>query len=139
MRDLCNDITVINALDIQTISTDTTTAGDEIDRADYQGESLTFVLQTGTVTDGDYLIAITHGDETGVLTAVADADLIGTEAGASFSADTDDNKTGKIGYVGGKRYVKASIVSTNTSSGAVLGMTAIIGHLKENPDATQTR
>jgi hypothetical protein len=139
MRDLCNDITIINALNIQTINSNTTTAGVEIDRATYQGESLTFVLQTGTVTDGDYLIALTHGDATGVLTAVADADLIGTEAAGSFTADGDDNKTGKIGYVGNKRFVKASIVSTNTSSGAVLGMTAIIGHLKSNPDATQTR
>jgi hypothetical protein len=47
-------------------------------------------------------------------TAVADADLIGTEAALTVTADTDDNKLiGSIGYRGSKRYVR--IVATGTA------------------------
>lgn len=128
-----NDIKVANALDIQTISSDTTTAGDIIDLQGFN--ACTFAFQTGTVTDGDYTVLIEEGDDSGLsdAAAVADADLIGTEAGASFSADTDDNVVGTVGYRGDKRYVRLSIVSTNTTSGAVVGATALLGHAHEAP------
>jgi len=136
-QDLYNSIKQINALDIQTIGTDTTTNGDILDTQGY--ESVTFLFQTGTVTDGDYAVLIQEGDESDLSDAasVADADLIGTEALASFDADTDDNKTTKLGYKGNKRYVRFNIVSTNTSSGAVLGAMAVLGHARVQPQATQ--
>jgi len=136
-QDLYNEIKQINALDIQTIASNTTTAGDIIDTAGYS--SLTFVFQTGTLTDGDYTVLIQDGDDSGLsdAAAVADTELLGTEAGASFTADGDDNKTSKIGYVGVKRYVRLSIVSTSTSSGAVVGAIAILGHARVQPQDTQ--
>jgi len=136
-QDLYNELKQINALDIQTISSDTTTNGDIIDTAGY--ESVTFIFQTGTVTDGDYTVLIQDGDDSGLsdAAAVTDANLLGTESGASFTADTDDNKTSKIGYKGVKRYVRFNIVSTNTSSGAVLGAVAILGHARTQPQDTQ--
>ena len=122
-----NNLSIANAFDIQTISSDTTTAGDIIDMQGF--EALTFVFQTGTVTDGDYTVLIEEGDAANLsdAAAVADSDLIGTEADASFTADTDDNAVSSIGYRGGKRYVRLSIVSTNTSSGAVVGAIAVKG------------
>lgn len=132
MRDSYNNLNGVIALNFQTISSDTTTAGNEIDMQGYH--SITFFPQTGTVTDGDYTILIQESDTSGSgYSDVADADLIGTEADASFTADDDDNSILKIGYIGNKRYVKASVVSTNTSSGAVYGITAVQGHAEDAP------
>ena len=138
-HDLFHAIKPQVALNFGTISSDTTTAGNIIDTQGF--ESVMFGIITGTVTDGDYTILIQDGDESDLsdAAAVADASLLGTEAGASFTADTDDNKISKIGYIGKKRYVRMSIVSTNTSSGAVIGGYAMLGHPHFEPDSTQTR
>lgn len=111
------------ALNIQAIISDTTTAGTEIDTQTF--EALTFIIQAGTLSDGTYTPLIQHSDTSGSgYTDVADADLIGTEAGAAL--DTS-NTTSRIGYVGKKRYVKLSVVSASTSSGGTLGALAILG------------
>lgn len=138
MKDLKNDIAVEVALNPQAITTDTTTDGNAIDLQDY--ESCTFTFFTGTVTDGDYTPVIEEsdtGDFSGEETAVADADLIGTEANVAFADNDDDNKVGTIGYIGDKRYVRFTVVSTNTSSGAaVIGAHVIKGHPLTKPDVT---
>ena len=137
MRDGANNLTGLNALTIQSITTDTTTGGAEIDRGSKIGESLTFFVHAGTITDGTFTPVIQHSDTSGSgFTDVADSDLIGTEAGAAIVA-ADDNKVTKIGYVGAKRYVKINIVSTGTSSGGTLSAMALIGHLLVNPDTVQ--
>lgn len=138
-QDLYNNVKVVPAFDIQIISSDTTTSGDIIDTAGFN--SVTFVFQTGTVTDGDYTIVIRDGDAANLSdgAAVADAYLLGTEAGASFDADTDDNDVAKIGYIGGKRYVQMQVVSTNTGgdASATIGGTCILGHPANAPLSTQ--
>lgn len=128
MKDLHSNILQKVALNIQAISSDTTTVGNIIDTRGFQ--SCEFVNISGTITDGDYALLIEHGDEANLSDAapVADADLIGTEAAASFDADDDDNKALRVGYIGEKRYVRASLVSTNTTSGGTLGVLAILGH-----------
>ncbi len=138
MKDNHHDMVPAVALNLQTISSDTTTNGNIIDLAGF--ESCEFVFVTGTLTDGDYAVLIQEGDAANLsdAAAVADADLIGTEALASFAADTDDNVLSKIGYKGGKRYVRFNVVSTNTSSGAVLGAVCIKGHPAHAPKADQT-
>lgn len=137
-RDLASDIKESTALDPATIGSDTTTNGNIIDTQGY--ESLTFLFHVGTVTDGDYTPLIQEGDDSGLsdAAAVADADLIGTEAGAAFTDDTDDNATSKIGYAGDKRYVRFNVVSTNTTTGATsVGATAVLGH-PHSGDVAQT-
>jgi hypothetical protein len=71
----------------------------------------------------------------GTFTAVADADLIGLEANASFTADADDALIGKLGYIGEQRYVKASCVSANTTTGALYGIIAVLGDPFVQPTA----
>lgn len=134
-RENVSNIEQLNAFDIQTISSDTTTNGEIIDTQGY--DSVTFLFQTGTVTDGDYTVLIQEGDEDDLsdAAAVADADLTATEASVSFTADTDDNAVSKIGYLGNKRYVRFNVVSTNTSSGAVVGAQAILSHPANAPVA----
>lgn len=136
-KDQLSDIKELNAFDIQAISSDTTTNGDVIDTQGY--ESVSFVFQTGTITDGDYTVLIQEGDESDLsdASAVVDADLLpvgtGQEAAASFTADTDDNLVSKIGYRGSKRYVRFNVVSANTTTGGTVGAVAILGYPHEAP------
>jgi hypothetical protein len=134
-RELASEIKQENAFNIQTINSDTTTNGNIIDLQGF--DSCTFLLQIGTLTDGDYVPLIQEGDEADLsdATAVADTDLTGTEASAGFTEDTDDRKVSKIGYTGGKRYVRFNIVSTNTTSGANMGAQVIKGHPSHAPVA----
>ena len=74
--------------------------------------------------------------ETGAA-AVADADLLGTEALASFIF-SDDNKCFKLGYIGSKRYTRLTITpsgNSGTPSGALLSAVAILGHPQIAPTA----
>lgn len=128
-KDLKNDISALVAFNFQQITTDTTTAGNILDMQGYQG--LTFITQAGTITDGIYTPLIQHGDESNLSDAanVADAQLIGTEALAVVDAS---NEITRLGYIGYKRYVRLSIVSTSTSSGGYVGAVAIRSSARHN-------
>jgi hypothetical protein len=133
-RDLHSHIDDRVALDPQAIATDTTTAGNIIDTEGF--ESLEFLLWTKTVTDGDYAWKIEHGDDAALADAAdaASDDVLGSLAG--FTADTDDNSVNRVGYIGKKRYVRASIVSTNTTTGVdAIGILAILSHPRRAPVA----
>lgn len=134
------------ALKLQTISSDTTTNGEIIDLQDFGSCMLAFI--TGTVTDGDYTLLLHEGDESNLsdASAVADADLYaldasgnvvasGQELAGSTTDNTDDDQVSRLGYLGTKRYIRLSIVSTNTSSGAVLGAVAVKSDPRSMPVA----
>tara|TARA_Y100001970_G_scaffold266398_1_gene355045 strand:+ start:7182 stop:7583 length:402 start_codon:yes stop_codon:yes gene_type:complete len=125
-RELKSTTSPVVALNTTAISSDTTTNGVIIDTAGY--ESILFIIQSGTITDGTYTSLIQEGDDSGLSDAasVADADLTNTEASIAFAA-TDDNTSKSIAYVGDKRYVRLNIVSASTSSGGTLSAVAIKG------------
>ncbi len=135
MRDLANSIDIKKAL-AGAIASNTTTAGEVINREDKLGESLTFGVQVVAFTDGSYEPLVEHSDDNVTYTAVSDEDLLGTEAGAALTAA---DEVAKIGYVGAKKYVRLSVVSTGVSTGATLGAQVITGHLLGNPDITQVQ
>lgn len=129
--DLKNNIKSLNALNIQSISSNTTTNGVEIDTQGY--DSVTFEIITGARTDGTVTPLIQESDTSGSYSgSVADDDLIGTEAEAALSAAQSRST---VGYVGKKRYVRLSLVSTSVSSGLTAGASAILGSAKHNPVA----
>jgi hypothetical protein len=129
--DLKNDIKSLNALNIQAITTNATTAGVEIDTQGF--DSVTFEILTGARTDGTVTPLIQESDTSGSYAgSVADDDLIGLEANAALSAAQSRSI---IGYVGKKRYVKLSLVSTAVTSGLTAGASAILGAAKHNPVA----
>tara|TARA_R110000824_G_scaffold47353_3_gene134938 strand:+ start:4466 stop:4861 length:396 start_codon:yes stop_codon:yes gene_type:complete len=131
MRDLYSNVKTVEAFVIAAISSDTTTAGVEVDLLKY--DSCLFVAQAGTVTDGTYTPLIQESDTSGSYSgSVADTDLIGTEAAAVLSATSDIKK---IGYKGSKRYVKLSYVSASTTSGGTVGASAILGNPSDAPVA----
>ena len=127
--DLKNDIKSLNALNIQAITTNATTAGVEIDTQGF--DSVTFEVITGARTDGTVTPLIQESDTSGSYAgSVADDDLIGTEANAALSTAQSRSI---IGYVGKKRYVKLSLVSTAVTSGLTAGASATLGAAKHNP------
>lgn len=127
-----NEVYATVARNTAAISTDTTTAGTIIDTRGY--EAVEFIFFSGARTDGTYTPLIEESDDSGLSgsNAVADEDLLGTEAAAAISAA---NTVKRIGYVGHKRYVRLSVVSTGTSSGATVGAVAILGRANVRPTA----
>lgn len=120
------------ALNTASISSSTTTNGNIIDTQGYN--ALTLILSVGSRTDGTYTPLVRHGDAADLsdVADVDDADLVGTEALAAISAS---NTVKKIGYVGNKRYVRLSVVSTSVTTGATVGATAILGRPAVGPIA----
>ena len=133
-RDIHNNITPQVALNYSNITTSTTTAGNVIDTKGYG--AVEFLVYSGTITDGTYTPLIEEGDAANLsdAAAVADANLLGTEAGAALTG-SNDNAVKRVGYrVGNYRYVRLSIVSTSVTSGGNVGALVILG----NPDLAPT-
>lgn len=128
IKDIRSNLLSKSAFATAAISTDTTTNGTIIDTADYDAGVMFEVFCTA-YTDGTYTPLIEEGDDSGLsdASAVADANLIGTEAGAALSAATvGGGVLNTIGVFGTKRYLRLSFVSTSTSTGATVGANAIV-------------
>jgi len=139
MRDLHNQIRIMRSISpIAVGTTGTGKTGTIVDRKDYDAVELEFSYGTITATSATFTATVLHGDATGAMTSVADADLIGTEALAGIAAGTprtsgvNRNVTKRIGYIGLKRYVQAKIVSTITA-GTPVGANVILGMPKVAP------
>jgi hypothetical protein len=131
LRDLYNNLKVIGGVD-QAPTDNTAVVSPIVDTRDYQ--SLLFIILTGSLADADATFAalLEESDDSGMsgANAVDDADMIGTEAGASFIF-SDDNKQFKLGYIGNKRYVRLTITPTGNGSAAAIAIAAVgVPHLK---------
>jgi hypothetical protein len=129
MYDLMNTVYPKRALSPVSVSDNTAQVSQIIDRAGY--DSVTFLILTGSLGDADATFAVLleesdASDMTGAA-AVADADLIGTEALAGFQFD-DDNECRKLGYKGLKRYLRLTITPSGNASAALLAAVALLGH-----------
>jgi hypothetical protein len=118
-KDLYNDFTAMPVIVPAANSNLGTTplVGTVIDRKGY--ESLTYLLITGTLSDADatYTVLLEESDASGSgFAAVADADLLGTEAGAGFTY-ANDGVTRKLGYIGKKRYTRLTVTPAAADSG----------------------
>lgn len=138
-RDMHNNIQVLSVIDPYDHGTgDTAKTGEIIDS---QGaSSLEYIIQTGSLADADatFTVLLEESNDSGMSgsNAVADADLLGTEVGASFIF-SDDNKIAKIGYVGSKRYTRLTITPVNNTGAVLLSACAIKGKLALAPNTTQ--
>lgn len=126
MRDLHNNVKIERAIVPQAVGTTGIANGKlsgAIDRLGYRG--VEFVIGYGVsaaVTDVVTPV-LYEGDATdGSFTSVADANLIGTEAEASFPAVTgrtsgvSQNMFKKLGYKGDKRYLKLRLYGVGTAT-----------------------
>lgn len=108
-----------------------------IDTAGY--ESLELILINGTNTDANatFAVLVEDGDASNLSdnAAVADEQLLGTEALAGFTF-ANDGICRKIGYLGTKRYVRVTVTPTGNDSGDwFMAGVAILGHAKAAPTA----
>ena len=136
VKDIRSNLEIQPAFISAAISTDTTTAGAIIDTANYD-DGIMFVVSCTAYTDGTYTPLIQDGDNSSLTdaAAVADANLIGTEAGAALTAVTAAGDIlPTIGVFGTKRYIRFSWVSTSTSSGATV-QASFIGSPEVKPSA----
>jgi hypothetical protein len=117
-KDLHNQISVGVAIALTAVADGEDVVGAVIDRQGSEG--LEIIFQVGAYTDGSVTPLIEESDDDSEYTAVADADLTNTEASAALTAAG----VSKIGYVGSKRYVKATAVTAAASTLSV-GATAI--------------
>jgi len=133
MRDLASNIAIRAVIPPAVVSDNTAAVGAVIDRRGY--DSLTYVIATGTLADADATFAalLEESDASGSgFTAVADAEMIGTEALASFNY-ADDGAVRKLGYIGHKRYTRLTITPAANSGSAPFSAVAVLGHASSRP------
>jgi hypothetical protein len=126
-KDLFNSINLKRGISPYDHATgDTAVTSQIIDMS--QVGSLVFAIATGSLADADatFTVLVQESNDSGMsgATDVADADLLGTEALASFIF-SDDNKCFKIGYKGSMRYVTCTITPANNTGAALLCVIAI--------------
>lgn len=137
-RELMNNIHPLRGYaPLATASADDTALVTEI--IDTQGfDSLVFLLMVGVLADANatFVVLVEDGDDSGLSDndAVADAELVGTEALSTFLF-SDDNETRKIGYLGGKRYVRLTFTPAANTGAVPFAVIAVLGHPDISPTA----
>lgn len=126
-NDLYNDIDVRRAISPVSVADNTAAVSQIIDTKGYS--HCAFLIATGSIADADatFAVLVEDGDNSSLTDngAVPDDNLIGTEAGASFQFD-DDNEVRKIAYKPRKRYVRLTITPTGNASAALLSAVAVL-------------
>jgi len=125
--DLHSNIEDRVALVNQAITSNTTTVGIIIDSAGF--ESLEFLIQAGTVTDGDYALLLEEGDDAALSDAATlSVDLtLGALTGFVPGGSLGDTAI-RVGSIGKDRYHRLSLVSTNVSTGGDFSALAVLGN-----------
>lgn len=136
MRDLHNNVAPKRAISPVSVADNTAQVGQIIDRQGH--DSLEYIIATGALPDADatFTVLLEEGDAANLsdATAVADKDLLGTEALAGFTFAADD-KVFKLGYKGVKRYTRITITPVNNASASFISAVAVLGHPANAPTA----
>ena len=146
MKDMSN--TIATAVSVKNAVKSSAENGTGVDLQGYQ--SATVIVDLGA--EGDTLsssvhfeISLEHSDDNSTFTDVAQADIVdGTiSSGGIFlkldgTAGGNPDTTGEIfrvGYVGGKRYIRGVIAKTGThSNGTPIGILVIKGNARHTGD-----
>lgn len=95
---------------------------------------------SGSIADANvtFTLLLEEGDSATLTDAasVADANMIGTESGGTplFS---DDNKVWKLGYIGSKRYIRATLTPSGNTGDCYVAMIWCQGHPRVGALTTQ--
>jgi hypothetical protein len=131
MKDLSSNIKPVLAIAPGTYLNGTNPVPVVVDRQGF--ESVSLVVSSATVTDAQALV-VEHSEDNVTYEAVTQNDCNGSLADFLAVAAAEDSTTRKLGYVGGKRYLKVSSAAAG-ATGAVYGVTAILGHPANAPVA----
>lgn len=133
-RDLMNSIHPVVAIAPVVVTDGTAQVSGAIDVRDYK--SVTFIILLGTLADADatWTVTVKEGstDTQGDHTAVADAQLLGTEVLAGFDYGAD-GECRKIGYVGSEDYVSIEIDDDTANTGDAPMAVLMIAEPYEGP------
>lgn len=128
MRDLASNLAVVSAVAAATLTASNTSAA--IDRRGF--DSLMVLINTGAIGgSGNFTPKLQESDttENGDFTDVAAADLIGEFPAALAAASTY-----KVGYVGGKRYVR-TVLTLNSGTNIAASALVVMGNASQRPVA----
>ena len=144
MKDLYNHIKPVQAIAPILVLDATVPAAVEVDLAGFNSAVIEIsnaakpIGDTGTIT-----LAVTHADDNGSGVAgsyadVAAADIQGATpaSGVVFTLATAAQAAAvtKIGYVGGKRFIKLTFAeASSNSTGTIIGVNVIKGHPLDIP------
>ena len=131
MKDLASNVDVKRVISPVSVADNTAQVGQVVDGKGFAG--VTYLIATGSLADADatFTVLLEESNASGSgFAAVADADLVGTEALAGLAAGARTSGTGKnvtkrIGYKGKKRYVQCGVKSTATA-GTLVSVTAVL-------------
>jgi hypothetical protein len=138
MRDLHNHIDMKVALAplAAAIATNVAQVSAILDKRGF--DSVELAILTGALVTGaaTYTVLVEHGDNAGLTDAAAVPDdmLIGTEVLAGFIG-TNVNACRKIGYIGDKRYVRATITPASNAGAAPMAAMWLMGRAQFEPTA----
>lgn len=122
MAEMHLHVTVVPAVTPKSYGDNTPIVSAIVDTTGFHDAEL--VIHTGTIADADaaFAVLLEHGNAADLSDAAAvdDDELLGTEAAAGFTFAAD-NATRKLGYIGVKRYLRATITPTGNSAGAEIG------------------
>ena len=124
VRDQVTKMDAFQAL-YEAISSDTTTVGAIFDTADYELGFSVFI-SAPVWTDGTYTLKLEESTDSGMSGAVdiSSSKLIGSLPAVS-ALTADGGELGKVGVFSNLRYVRVSVVSTGTTTGATVNVTVV--------------
>lgn len=108
------------------ISTDTDTTTASFDNSDF-GNGFFLATTVSAYTDGTYVVTLEDSPDDSVWTAIAADKLIGPAAGISLAAATSaaNGEISTIGAFSNEKFVRATIASTSTTTGATLQVSVV--------------
>lgn len=135
-NELHNNIAVRRAVSPISQAGNAAIVGAIIDRRGFG--SLEYAITLGTITTAGTtytaLLEESAASDMSGSNAVADVDLLGTEALASF-VDTEINTSKKLGYIGSKRYTRLTLTPAGNTGASTISAVAVLGHASLSPVA----
>ena len=122
MKDLHYNVKYSRALSpVAAVTNNTAYVSEILDTANFSANELVIVMGSLADADATFTVLLEEGAISTLSdnSAVADGDMLGTEAAASFTFAADDS-TKKLGYIGSKRYIRATITPANNTGNVYL-------------------
>lgn len=94
--------------------------------------SAMLIVYSGTITDGSHAVILQESDNGSAWSTVAAADLQGS---APTITATDDDAMWELGYLGSKRYIRASITTSGATTGGTFGAVIVRAFPRRTPIA----
>lgn len=125
MRDSMYDDTAARTTLAPAVRTDGTVAGSAVDMAGAQNHFRVamLVVAAGAITDGSHVVTLEHSADGATWTAV-DAEHLQGAVPALGPAQA--GTTHRVGYVGSRRYLRASMTTTGATVGGVVAAVVLM-------------